>query len=163
MSPEESGLDAAAARMAWQLQSGWSSTRVYLWWRSEYPLTDPGFLDRSLAQAEEMRATAVRLQNLAPDDPILEAYERPLALDQPVGVRYVVPFDTQGGETVWRSFGVDVRPETTRREVEQLILEQVAEHLQTRPSAIDMGSALSTAATMQPISSLFGPLPQRLP
>lgn len=162
MSPQDEGLDTTAAKMATQLQLGKSTTRIYLEYRDRYPLTDPAFLDQALAMAEEFQATAQRLRDLGPNEEILEAYERPLALDRPVGVRYAVQLTLGTGEKVWRTYGVDVLPGTTRAELEAQILEKAAANLLTKPTAIDFQASIGLEPRLEPINALFGPLPARI-
>lgn len=162
MSPEESGVEAAASRMAWQMHLGWSATRVYTWWRDEYPLTSTSFLDRALALAEELQAVTERFRTLEPGQSILEAFDRPLPLDRLIGVRFAVEFPGPESQRQFRTYGANILPDTTLEEAEALIAKQVEIDLKDKYKGVVLRYSDTGRPVMTPINVTLGPLPSRI-
>lgn len=160
--PEEEGIDAFAAKFAWRLQAGENETAIYLSYIDKYPLTPSSFFYTAQQRAREIARTTEALKALDPSEPILEAYDQPIPLDQPVGIRYAVLMGYRGTREEWSTYAYDVLPDTTRAELEERIRRDVQYDLATDPSSFALDYTPGFEAELVPMNALMGPLPSQI-
>jgi hypothetical protein len=162
MSPENEGLDAFAAKFAWQVMQGESEQAVFLRYVDEYPLTSPAFIFEAQKLARVIVQTTRNYRDLPSDEQIAEAYETPIPLDRPIGVRYVAEIGEYRGQPVWRTYALNVMPTETKEQVEAALRDLIEEKLRSDPSSHAFSSTFGAESPLVPMNALLGPLPQRV-